>query len=218
MLLISLLGLGVRRYLPAKSDPQKTADHLVFHAILGAMGHAAGHALIANAIRLQVYPPGHMTPFDAVRDDPIWIALAKLGPGYPLFWMPLVQTYMSNTAKGRVALVAFLCMLGSLFLPTRLGFAYTQSVLFAGLSIDQLLLPASEKGFVYTLWPIMTVIPSAVFSWIEATGCTTYPIMVKFGGHVVYDAFMASSYVLFYLICWLRYEVHSISICKVKKP
>jgi len=217
MLTVALFGLGLRSFVFGRSgryyhddDEQhkqmKAADHLVFYALLGALGHAAGHALIANAQRFGVYPPGHRTPLEDVRDDPFWMILAKLGPGYPLFWIPLVRTYMHHAANGRVALVALVCMLGSLPLPVKFGFAYTQSVLFAGLSLDQLLsLPPSEKGFAYCLWPVMTVIPSALFSWIEATGCTTHPLMVHWGGHVVYDAFMASSYLLFYLVCWLYF-------------
>jgi len=223
LLVISLLGMAIVRSMrnSSKEDENrgmKAADNLVFYAILGALGHAAGHLLISNATRLGFYPAGHMTPLDDIRNDPLWIILAKIGPSYPLFWMPLVRTYMHNTAaKGRVPLVAAACMLGSLFLPMKFGFAYTQSVLFAGLSVDQLW-AQNEKGFEYALWPVMTVIPSAIFSWVEATGCTTHPLMTNFGGHVMYDAFMATSFVLFYLVCWLRNEVmRSMSVRKIKK-
>lgn len=223
MIAIALFGLGVRSYLSSRHQQHKqmkAADNLVFYALLGALGHAAGHALIANAHRLGVYPPGHRRAIEDVKDDPLWMILAKLGPGYPLFWIPLVRTYMHHTSKGRVALAAALCKLGSMAMPVKFGFPYTQSVLFAGLSLDQLLLPSSEKGFAYCLWPVMTVIPSALFSWIEATGCTTHPLMVHLGGHVVYDAFMASSYLLFYLVCWLYFGVSqpslTISVDKLK--
>ena len=186
----------------------KRADQLFFWATLGALGHAAGHALIANALRLGIYPEGHVRGLDDLLNDPSWLrACAKILPAYPLFWMPLVQTYMANTARNRVALVALVVMVGSLLIPIKYGFAYTQAVLFVGLSVDQLLLPAKEKGFEYALWPVLTVIPSGILSWVEATGCTTHPIMRHWGGHVAYDVVMGSSYLAFYLVCWVRYQM-----------
>ena len=100
----------------------------------------------------------------------------------------------------------------------RFGFAYTQSVLFVGLSVDQLHLSAGEKAaFGYALWPLMTVIPSGIMSWIEATGCTTHPLMRQFRGHVAYDALMASSYILYYLVCWIILEASSSSWSSTNK-
>jgi hypothetical protein len=85
-----------------------------------------------------------------------------------------------------------------------------------------LLLSADQKGFEYALWPASTVLPSGIFSWWEAVSCTTSPAMIQYG-HVIYDAYMASSYILFYLICWLRsthvvsFKISSTATKKTKK-
>ncbi len=93
------------------------------------------------------------------------------------------------------------------------GLFVPQIVFFAGLSFDQLLLPNNEKGFEYALWPILTVVPSGIFTWIEAIGCTTSPLM-KDHGHVIYDVYMTTSYIFFYVLCWMRST--RLSIRKVK--
>lgn len=202
MLLISFMGLGLIHCLH-KDQNMEQANKLAFWAIIGGIGHGLGHALIANSIRIGIYPHGDVRPLDDFQGAPLWLIAAKIGPGMLLFWAPLVKTYMMNTAKGNVFLVVLLIQFFGLFVPMKFGFPYTQSVLFAGLSIDQLFRPASEKGFEYALWPLMTVIPSGIFGWIEATGCTTNSLMLNYGGHLPYDVFMASSYPLFYLVCWL---------------
>jgi len=221
IILISVLGLALQQFLSRRSKGNSSssggssssssscsihtskADALTFWALVGLLGHAFGHFLIANGIRYDFYPPPTETFMDDLLQSSVLEAIGKAVPGYFLFWMPLVSTYMMNTAKGRVAGVAFCCWIGSLFVQTRFGFSYAQSVLFAGLSIDQLLLPKSEKGFEYALWPLITTLPNGAIAWIESLSCSSSPLM-KQHGHLVYDVYMAISYIVFYLICWVR--------------
>jgi hypothetical protein len=213
MLAMSLLGLAV--WYAGHDEPgMDRANQLTFWAIIGAIGHALTHELIANGKRMGYYPDdGESTFVDDLKGDPWWLILAKVGPGFPLFWIPLVKTYMMNTTKNRVVVTAFFFQIGALFTPVKFGFSYAQMVLFAGLSFDQLLLPNNEKGFEYALWPILTVVPSGIFTWIEAIGCTTSPLM-KDHGHVIYDVYMTTSYIFFYVLCWMRST--RLSIRKVK--
>ena len=127
----------------------------------------------------------------------------KAGPGYPLFWIPLIKTYMMNISRDRVILLALIADAGSLMVPVRFAFSYTQAVLFAGMSIDQLLLAKRDKGFEYALWPLSTVMPNGMFSWIESLTCTS-TFLTKTHGHIIYDTYMASSYIIFYPVCWIR--------------
>lgn len=203
MLAMSMLGLAV--WYAGHNEPgMERANQLAFWAIIGAIGHGLTHELIANAKRMGFYPDdGDSTFLDDVKGDPWWLILVKVGPGFPLFWIPLVKTYMMNTTRNRVGVAAFIFQIGALVTPIKFGFSYAQTVLFAGLSFDQLFLPDNEKGFEYALWPILTVIPSGIFTWIESTGCTTSPLM-KDHGHVIYDVYMTTSYILFYVLCWMR--------------
>jgi hypothetical protein len=178
-----------------------TADKLTFWALIGALGHASGHFIISNAKRKNLYPPADERFLDDLRRSTIMEGIMKAGPGYPLFWIPLVKTYMMNTAKGRVALLALLINAGAILTPVKFGFAYTQAVLFGGMSFDQLTLPRKEKGFEYALWPWLTVVPNGMFAWVECLTCGS-SFLMRNHGHVVYDLYMVCSYIIFYLICW----------------
>jgi hypothetical protein len=212
MVVMALIGLAVQQYLSQQRTTNTNltnnkVDRLVFWAFMGALGHAAGHFIIANAKRRNFYPSNENESFlhDLVKGT-LLEAVAKVGPGYFLFWIPLVKTYMMNAAQGRVlvALVALFFNVGAVLVPVKFGFSYTQAVLFGGMSMDQLLsLPRKEKGFEYALWPIITTIPNGIFSWIESVGCTR-SILMQRHGHIVYDLYMASSYLIFYVICRLR--------------
>lgn len=217
MVVIAVFGLALQHFLSRQSAAAAAtvssnqhctdlfkADNLTFWALIGALGHAFGHFLIANAIRMDFYPPARTTFLDdLLKSSSVLEAVGKACPGYPFFWMPLVSTYMMNTAKGRVALIAFACWIGSMFMQVRFGFSYTQSVLFAGLSVDQLMLPKGDKGFEYALWPLITTLPNGIFAWVESLKCSSSPLMQQHG-HLVYDVYMATSYIVFYLICWAR--------------
>lgn len=189
MALLGGLGIALQQFLSRRGNSSNNkidmtrANNLTFWALVGALGHAFGHFLISNAIRHGFYPPAETTFMDdLLQSGSILEMIGKACPGYPLFWMPLVSTYMMNTAKGRVALIALVCWIGSLFMQTRFGFSYAQSVLFAGLSIDQLLLSKDDKDcFEYAMWPLITTLPNGVFAWIESLTCSSSPLMQQHG-------------------------------------
>ena len=202
MILLTLSGLAMWQTFFRTSTPT-LADNLFFWASVGALGHGFGHLLISNGIRNNYYPAGDITTWDDIKSDSIYWILVKMVPGYFVLWLPLVNTYMMNASRSKVLAFAVAAQLGVLPVPIKFGFAYTQTVLFAGMSIDQLTSVSTEdKGsFDYALWPLFTTLPSTAISWIESTGCTTSPLMRLGAGHVVYDVFMSSSYILYYLAC-----------------
>jgi hypothetical protein len=209
MITLAIAGLSIqqtlRGWLADNKDlksSMKQADQMAFWALVGAFGHACGHFILANAKRYDFLPPGDVTFLDDLRQSTWFEGLYKAGPGYPLFWIPLVKTYMMNTAQNRVALVALVLNMVNLFVPSKFGFSYTQAVLFGGMSIDQLMLPRSQKNtFEYALWPILTTIPNGFFAWIECLTCTSNSLM-KQHGHIVYDLYMVCSYTVFYMLCY----------------
>ena len=196
-------------------DQEETKDaalQYATNAMFGVVGHAIGHFIIFEALKSEIYPDGSMKAIDDIRNDSIGLIFRKIGPGYFLFWFPLLKSYMQNTNWAIVLLLAKFVLFGSLQIPIKFGFAYAQCCFFLCFSIDQLASTKKEnKGLAFALYPLVTVIPSILISWIEATSCSTSDIMRSYG-HVVYDAFMALSYPLFYVMCTV------IEKRKVEKP
>jgi hypothetical protein len=219
MLFIALSGLLVRQYNKIvrtkkisgrDSTTTNLADQLFVRASIGALGHASGHLLISHGQRHGYYPQPHETFWTSTQDNSIFIKLSYAIPGFLFFWVPLIQTYMMHATRRRVVIVAVIAQMVVLHIPVRFGFSYTQTILFAGMSIDQLLHNSSSSSvsnhhhtdaWEYALWPIITVIPSTIMSLVECMGCTkTNFLGMKTYGHVVYDIVMALSYVVYYWI------------------
>ena len=137
-------------------------------------------------------------------DDCNFVTYAKHIPGYFLFWIPLVKTYMYNVSQNYVAGFAALIWIGGMQLPLKFGFSYTLIVLFAGQSLDQLCLGMEKKStFEYMLWPLVTLLPNFYISVMESLFCTRSDAFMTHG-HLIFDGYMAFSYSAYYMGCWLR--------------
>ena len=175
-------------------------------AMVGVIGHALGHFIILESIRVGIYPQADLTGIDDMKNDSIGLILRKLLPGYVFFWVPLISSYMQNASWVLVLLFAQVALLGSLHVPLKFGFAFAQCFFFFGLSLDQLFcVSADKKTFAFALYPLITVLPSITFSLAEATSCSSLPLMKAYG-HVVYDAYMGVSYIMYYGICQKYYN------------
>jgi len=182
---------------------QDEAQQYTTNAMIGVIGHAMGHFIILEALKNDVYPEGSMKPIDALRNDSLVMLLKKMTSGYFFFWIPLLKSYMQNTSWAMVFIFAAFVKCGALQIPAKFGFAYAQCCFFLSFSIDQLLsIPKEKKGLAFALYPLVTVVPSLIISWYEATACSTSTIM-RLYGHVIYDGFMALSYIFFYVLCSL---------------
>ena len=58
IIFITLLGFPVLHFGKRAPGMKKQAYQLTFWAMIGALGHATGHFLIAHGKRLNFYPPG----------------------------------------------------------------------------------------------------------------------------------------------------------------
>lgn len=183
----------------------KTADTYMYYAILGVVGHAAGHFLIYYSKANGVYPDGEIRGIDDLKaTDSILLSVFKILPGYALFWVPLLKSYMQNTRWSAIAALALLAVVGSLHLPIKFGFSFAQCFFFLSLSLDQLFfVDGNKKNFAYALYPFLTVLPSIILSLLECTSCSSHTLWRRYG-HTIYDAFMGSSYALFYGICSIK--------------
>ena len=182
-------------------DEMAMVHNYVSYAMLGLLGHAAGHFLIYESIRIGIYPEGDVRGIDDLKGESIPMVLRKIVPGYIVFWTPLIKSYMQNTRWPIILLLAKVALFGSLLVPLKFGFAFAQCFFFLGLSLDQLFsVPTHKKNFAYALYPLVTVLPSNMLSWLECTSCSSSSLMTSFG-HANYDVLMGSSYAIYYMIC-----------------
>ena len=189
-----------------KDNEMEKVFKYVVVAMVGVVGHAFGHFLIFESIRAGMYPDGDTVGMMDMKNDSIFLVMRKTIPGYLLFWVPLIKSYMQNTSWTVSLLLAKLAMFMSLQNPIKFGFAFAQCFFFLCLSIDQLVFVQKEdKGLAFAVYPFVTVLPNLLISCIEAKTCSTLPLM-KAAGHVLYDAYMGCSYVLFYVICKILNE------------
>ena len=178
------------------------ATERVKWALVGAIGHASGHFILAVTKRNGLLPSGEVSAMDEfLAEDCNWVTFAKHIPGYLFFWIPLVKTYMYNVSSNSVALFAFVVLLGGWQIPLKFGFSYTLIVLFAGQALDQLFLSRCRKGFEYMLWPLLTLLPNFILSVLESQLCTGSEVF-RTHGHLIFDEYMAASYSAYYLCCW----------------
>ena len=202
MIFMSTLGFGVVQLLNDSSGKMDNAKERVNWALVGALGHAMGHIILVTSKRYGLLPSGEVSALDEFLADDCTIGTyAKHIPGYILFWIPLVKTYMYNVSRNHVAVFAFLFLIGGFPIPLKYGFSYTLTVLFIGQSLDQLFLPKQRKGFEYMLWPVVTLLPNFCLYVLESQLCTESALFKKHG-HIIFDGYMGLSYSVYYLICW----------------
>ncbi|KAL9182187.1 hypothetical protein ACHAXT_012839 [Thalassiosira profunda] len=203
MIAMSLLGFGLMRILKDETGRMDDATERVKWALVGAIGHASGHFILAVTKRNGLLPSGEVSAMDEfLAEDCNWVTFAKHIPGYFLFWIPLVKTYMYNVSSNSVALFAFVVNVLGMQMPLKFGFSYTLIVLFAGQALDQLFLPRCQKGFEYRLWPLITLLPNFILSVLESQLCTGSEVF-RTHGHLIFDGYMAASYSAYYFCCWL---------------
>lgn len=83
--------------------------------------------------------------------------------------------------------------------PPVFGFSYVQTVLlWVAAGYDLFLRPASEKDASYDLFSCVVTAPIGLVAWVEAAGCDLF--MSKLGGHVLYDATIPTSMLVYYFL------------------
>jgi len=191
----------------SKSRVNEDTDDLyanVKYGMVGVVSHAIGHFLIWEGIRAGVFPDGEMRGIDDLKQSSALLVVRKILPGYIFFFAPLTKSYMRHTSVPLVLLFAKFGQFASLFAPMKYSFVFGMSFFFVAFSLDKLLfVPASKKNFSYAIYPMVTVIPSILLAWFEATLCSSSMLLTNFG-HSFFDSWLGVSYILYAVIAHLH--------------
>jgi hypothetical protein len=120
-----------------------------------------------------------------------------------IFWMCLIKASLPNVKTATVAVVVLGAQFFQLFVPNQFGFTYVQTVLMLAFSLNQLNRPTKEKDFSYALYAALVGLPVTMVGWMESTQCSAF-VMDYLYGHVVYDAYIPCSMLVWYLTCYHR--------------
>jgi hypothetical protein len=192
--------LGVM-YLYWKNIPSmKTSSEIVPMVIMGTVGHGVAHFAMAMKFRDGSY-------YEESQQE----QQQEIPPFYQLvvfcflFWFPLLKASMPKMNAKIVALLSLIVTYGPIvigggMMKKQLGFAYVQTVISIAFHISQLRLSRTEKSQrEYMTLPLSAMLP-VLTSWNEALGCEAY--FRSMGGHVLYDASIIISYILYYADCY----------------
>lgn len=177
-------------------------NEILSNNILAILGHGIGHRLVGRGLFME----GNN---DDLANELAIQSLARLSlvefsirqVGFGIFWLGLLKASMPKAKLPFIVLALILAQAGGLFLPNRFGFTYVQTVLMTCNSFDQLL--SKDKGFAYAMYPIIIGVPLTLVGWLESTECVAF-VRDRMYGHVVYDAFIPVSLLLWYFLCYIR--------------
>mmetsp|Transcript_7669 Transcript_7669/g.11621 ORF Transcript_7669/g.11621 Transcript_7669/m.11621 type:complete len:283 (+) Transcript_7669:220-1068(+) len=119
-----------------------------------------------------------------------------------VFWFPLLKASLIHVHSKFVAIMSICVTFGMTYMEERYVFTYIQSVLLIASHTNQLMLPLEEKdksSYEYMVLPLMSALPIVLTGWVEAIYCTAF--YQSLGGHVLYDACIIVSFLLYYISC-----------------
>jgi len=188
--------LGVM-YLAWKNIPgMETSSKIVPSFIVATLGHGIAHGAMAVKFRDGSY---HQQIDDEEANavtPPMWQMIARCA----VFWFPLLKASMPKLKNIHVSFLAVIVTYGRGFVKKELEFAYVQTIVNVALHGSQLMLATDEKyRREYMTLPLAGVLP-IVMAWNEILFCESY--FRSAGGHVLYDASIIVSYIVFYLNCY----------------
>jgi hypothetical protein len=191
----------------------KSANDLVKWNVLGIIGHGLGHGGIARYIRYHTLSGGVLELPPVLQLSDFFTSVQVIQQNIPslLFWIPLIKATMpNNSSHVSVLLISWLSIIGGRVTPSRFGFTYTQTILFICFSWNQLLQCRSDKNFAYALYAAMVSFPLGLLAWLESTVCSNF--IIHYGGHLIYDAYIPLSSILFYLCCYRKEKISAGSV------
>lgn len=205
---VAAIVLAVLYFTLRNCNGMDNANPLLANGIPGVFGHGIGHGFLAYAAR-----SGTMTADNAallgwellrntMSKQGITAAFLSVVP-LTFFWLALIKASLPNKSLATVAVTATVAQFLQLVVPGQLGFTYVQTVLMLAFSLNQLARPVQEKDFSYALYPVLVGFPLTVVGWMESTQCSAF-VMDWLYGHVVYDAFIPCSMLVWYLSCYSR--------------
>jgi len=173
----------------------ESANISVPAAIVSTLGHGIAHGVMAIQFRDGSY---HQRQDDNAESEGIVVpALWMMLVYCALFWCPLLKAAMPKMENHSIVVLAAIATYGNLFVKKELGFAYVQTIVNISSHISQLMRSCEEKNRrEHMMMPLANVLPTVV-AWNEILFCDSY--FRSAGGHVLYDASIIISFIVFYL-------------------
>jgi hypothetical protein len=155
-------------------DPRLTR---VRESFLGIFGHGLGHLALSAA-----------SDIDAGAGAASAMLIAAIFVFWFAFFNSLTKSMLFNAFLSIVNTIA----LG--YLPRVFGFTYVQTVLMTAFVFRDLL-TTSRKDSLYAAWSVCVNVPVVIVGWAEGIFCDSF--LVRYGGHVFYDAIIPLSMMAF---------------------
>ena len=215
---IATFVLAIVYYMLYQTNGMKSANELMYSGIPGVLFHGFGHGGIAYGLREGtdgITATGDATIFDALREKTTQeLVLGQLQ--FFAFWFMLLQASMPNFTYVKVLPFAILSQLFTICFSAKFGFTIVQTILLIAFSINQLARPKIEKDYAYSLYPMVVGIPLTVVGWMESTQCTKFVRDLLYG-HLIYDAYIPISMLIFYILCYMNVANEGGDTIKKKK-
>ena len=161
------------------------------------IGSTLGHGIVHGAMAVK-FRDGSYDPDGGAEQ--IVPTLGQKLVGCAIFWFPLLKATLPKMKGHHVAVLSAMATYGNDFVKHELGFAYVQTIVNVAFHASQLMLSPEEKNSrEYMMLPLMGILPLVV-AWNEVLFCDAF--FRAAGGHVLYDASIAISFMVFYLECY----------------
>jgi len=210
--------LGGVYLLLRKTPGLELANELMLANLPGLIGHGIGHGSVAASGRAerddsfkagQNYTANSLkidvsTGWELIRNSPDLSTVFWQYAFLVIFWMGLLKSTFSKSSVSTVALIMLPIIAIQLLLVTgNYGFTYVQTVLMICFSLKELAQrPLAEKENVsYPLFATIVTLPVSFVGWMETTQCTNF-VKDFLYGHVVYDAYIPLSILIWYVLCY----------------
>lgn len=225
--------LGGVYLLLRKTPGLELANDMLLGNLVGLIGHGIGHGNIAASDRRDLAEQRQLaaelgkgyiptpsklyasTGWEWIRESPdVSTALQRQGFTV-IFWAGLLKSIFSKSSISTVVLLMLpIIAVQNMFITGKFGFTYVQTVLMTCFSFKELLQrPQAEKENVsYPLYAAIVTLPLSYVGWMETTQCSRF-VRDYLYGHLVYDAYIPISMLIWYLLCY----AHAKSTAKLFK-
>lgn len=198
---IGAIAAGIMYYSFQNTAGMEEANELVKNNILGIFAHGLGHGGLSQSMRNGIPAAQSQEDlFDILANASLLELIQKFGPSL-FFWMLLLKATMPKESfRNVVGPLSVIASVLEIFVPPQFGFTYVQTILLLAFSLNQMSRPEVEKNEIYARYPIYVGCPLSVIAWIESTQCNNF--VMGMGGHLIYDAYIVISTIIFYMVCW----------------
>lgn len=189
-----LLGLV---FISTKNEPgMDSCNEKTKYLAFSILGHGIGHGAAAAAMRDEPLDTTDLLESSKglQMDDKFFLISF-------LFWISLLRGAMPKSNKFAILGSAILAIAVGTQIDQKLGFTYVQTVLILCNGIESLGYQPSQKKFEYALFALINT-PITLIGWTESLACSS--ILLQYGGHILYDYYIAIASIGFQLICWYR--------------